>query len=156
MDEILAQIKSPAFIVCTVIGSILLNVLSHYIIRILEKTTSYMSVVAREFWDPRALRREARWRKIERWIEQHENGAVLLASKAMSLKFDTAVYLAAAAYCFFFARFVEHKVSTWFLVVVVITAYLYTLIALATTLRWRRFMRVFDRHEKGLDGLKEL
>jgi hypothetical protein len=91
MDQILAQLKSPVFWVLTIFGSLILNVVSHYITRALDRGASFLSRSTRDLFDPRGNIRAARERKYAEWIDKTEGGAALLIQKAVSLKLTATI-----------------------------------------------------------------
>ena len=87
MDEITKLLHAPVFWVCTGIGSVLFNVISHYVIRVFDKVATLVGLGSSRFMRRRRLRFMKRVARLNRFVRRHPYGVQLYLHRSDSAKF---------------------------------------------------------------------
>jgi hypothetical protein len=86
MDEVTRLLHSPVFWICTGIGSVVFNVASHYVIRVLEKLATLVGLGSSRFMRRRRLKFRKRVALLNRFVRRHPYGVPLYLHRADTAK----------------------------------------------------------------------
>jgi hypothetical protein len=157
MDEVAKLLRSPVFWVCTGIGSIFFNVLSHYILRVMDKLANFVGGGSQRFMRGRRLRYLRRVRGLESWVRKDPKALPLLLHRSTTARLHGIVSLAIAAMMFGCLQFlINHPHSqsgafSFFLSLGAVGSVLYLIMAVGyfgRALNMERLFRAFYRYPK--------
>jgi hypothetical protein len=157
MDQVVAQFKSPVFWVCTILASLILNVLSHYITRSVDRGIGFLGKLGKDLFDPRGNRRAARVRKYTEWLDRTENGAVLLLQRSVSIKNSATISAFVVLFFLVTGNTIQNSVFPAFIYLWTIDVVAFTVITLVQLNRARKLEAIVNDHRKGfadLPGIK--
>ncbi len=87
MDEVTKLLHSPVFWLCTGLGSVVFNVLSHYVIRFLERFAALVGLGSSRFLRRRRKKFLQRVAQLNRFVVTHPNGVPLYLHRSDSARF---------------------------------------------------------------------
>jgi hypothetical protein len=100
MDEVTKLLHAPVFWICTGIGSVTFNVISHYLIRGIEKLATLVGLGSSRLVRRYRLRYMKRVARLNRFVRRHPYGIPLFLHRSDTAKFTALGALVIAATLF--------------------------------------------------------